>query len=167
MAPQKSLFWQFGQKLNFVDRYFFWYGFSMIWAIFLLKQLILFNLFFQIQKNLFFTILITQRKKKENQWILSRFRIFFHFCDQNNIPYKIWGPKKNLRMWPCTADSYKKLENFPKSLQDLYLSVLLFCLKLQKSPKIYQIIKCRKIVDNSGQKWTISGIPDQNWSNLA
>ena len=124
-------------------------------------------LFSNPKKLFFYNPHHSDKKKEENQWILSRFRIFFHFCDQNNIPYKIWGPKKNLRMWPCTADSYKKLENFPKSLQDLYLSVLLFCLKLQKSPKIYQIIKCRKIVDNSGQKWTISGIPDQNWSNLA
>ena len=147
---------------------FFWYGFSMIWAIFLLKPLILFNLFFSNPKKLFLrSSSLRQKKKRKINEFLADFEYFFHFCDQNNIPYKIWGPKKNLRMWPCTADSYKKLENFPKSLQDLYLSVLLFCLKLQKSPKIYQIIKCRKIVDKSGQKWTISGIPDQNWSNLA
>ena len=55
MAPQKSLFWHLGQKYNFVDRYFFWYGFSIIWAIFMLKHLILsVKLFSQIQKNFFF-----------------------------------------------------------------------------------------------------------------
>ena len=55
MAPQKSFFWHLGQKYNFVDRYFFWYGFSIIWAIFMLKQLILYvKLFSQIPKNFFF-----------------------------------------------------------------------------------------------------------------
>ena len=63
MAPQKALFWHLGQKYNSVDGYFFWYGFSIIWAIFMLKHLIPFvKLFSQIRKIFFFTILITQTK---------------------------------------------------------------------------------------------------------
>ena len=42
---------------------------------------------------------------------------------------------------------FEKLEKFPKS-SNLYLSALLFTLKLQKLPKIYQIRNIKKTVDN-------------------
>ena len=36
-------------------------------------------------------------KQEENQCIYNRSRFIFHFCNQNNIPHKIRGPKKNPR----------------------------------------------------------------------
>ena len=54
IGTSKFTFWHFGRKYNFVD-FFFRNGFSIIWAMFMLKQLILsIKLFFQIPKNFFF-----------------------------------------------------------------------------------------------------------------
>lgn len=50
----------------------------------------------------------------------------------------------------CFGKFSKSTKKFLK-LHDLYLSIILFCSKLQKLPEMYQIAKCRKIIDNSGQ----------------
>ena len=98
MAPQKSLFWHLGQKYNFVDRYFFWYGFSIIWAIFMLKQLILsIKLFSQIQKNLFFYDPHHSDKKWRtiDEFLTDFEKIFtfvirITFLTKYGVPRRIW-----------------------------------------------------------------------------
>ena len=96
MVPQKSLFWHFSKKYNFVDRYFFTYGFSIIWAIFMLKQLILsIKLFFQIQKNLFFyDPHHSDKKRRTIDEFLTDFENFFTLVIRITFVTKYGVPRR-------------------------------------------------------------------------
>ena len=96
MVSQKSLLCHFGKNHNFVDRYFFRYGFSIIWAIFMPKQLILsIKLFFQIQKNLFFyDPHHSDKKRRTIDEFLTDFEIFFSFVIRMTFITKYGVPRK-------------------------------------------------------------------------
>ena len=98
MVPQKSLFWHLGQKYKFVEVYFFRYGFSIIWAIFMLKQLILSTkLFFFNPKNLFFYDPHHSDKKWRtiDEFLTDFEKIFtfvirITFLTKYGVPRRIW-----------------------------------------------------------------------------
>ena len=131
MAPQKSLFWHLGQKYNFVDRYFFWYGFSIIWAIFMLKHLILsVKLFSQIQKNFFFyNPHHSDKKRRTIAEFSTDFEKFFTFVIRITFLTKYGVPK---RIWECDLVQQTPIKSWKifQKVCKIYISVFFFCLKL-------------------------------------